>query len=326
MSVEGVLHHLFEAGEYWRCLETGRRLLERHHLPPGDRSRVLTLLCRAHLELGQHHGALAAGEVALRLAQALELRDLEGALLVDLATALTALRRHEEALIALERFRQGLPSYTASQCLEGAALRQGAVALIRLCRYQEARESFQRAMHWFQRYGDEESAGECLLGMVDALLAAGDADGARTALREGAEHVATRPEDHRFTGRLQLARARLHRLTGRDQASVDEAFRALTLADHLSPLQVEAQLHLSQMAEVMGRPVDALSFAFAARVSAVDGRLYGLEFEASERLVRLLREHGAEPLEELALALAEQGVDLYQYIDFAAVQRLTGRE
>lgn len=100
----------------------------------------------------------------------------------------------------------------------------------------------------------------------------------------------------------------------------------MLLAEPCSALQVEAQLHLSRMAEAMRRPVDALSFALAARVSAIDGRLYPVEFAASAWLMHLIRRHGADPVAELATDMDRQGVDLYQYLDPVAVERLTRGE
>lgn len=332
MSVGGELHRILESGDYWTCLAQGRDLLEHEPLSDAERARVLSVLCRCHLALGQLLGAAASGRRAASLARRLGLRDLEGAALIDEATALTRLHRHEEALTALKRFRQGLPEYTASQVLEGKSLQQTAEALVGERRTAEAIDWFERARHWFGRFGDEASAGDCLLGIVEACLAAAsDDDGAERGrwraeaarwLGEVEQAGYVRPDEPDFAGRYLLARARLYRVAGEYQASVDEAFRALLLAEELSPLQVAAQLHLSRMAEAMGRPVEALSFAFAARVSAIDGRLYAREFEAASLLGRLIRRYGLEPLDELAGELERQGVSLCQYLDPAEVERM----
>lgn len=338
MSVGGELHRLLESGDYWSCLAQGRDLLEHESLTDGERARVLSVLCRCHLALGQLLGAEASGRRAASLAGRLGLRDLEGSALLDLAAALAGLRRHAEALDALARFREGLSEYTASQCLEGAALLQTGEVMAGMGRAAEAVEWCQRARHWFSRFGDERSAGECLLSMIEASLKAGEesadrepAESARWRaeaerwLAETDRHLAAQLDDTQFTGRLLLARARYLGLAGRQQDSVDEGFRALTLAEEGSRLQVKAQLFLSRMAERMNRPVDGLNFAFAARVSAIDVRLYALEFQASSVLIRLIRRHGLEPLSELAKDLANQGVDLYQYIDLAEAERLARR-
>ncbi|MFZ5823573.1 MAG: hypothetical protein ACOY94_04460 [Bacillota bacterium] len=339
MSVGGELDRLLESGDYWTCLAQGRDLLEQESLPDAEKARVLSVLCRCHLALGQFPGAEASGRRAAALAGRLGMRDLEGSALLDLAAALSGLRCHGEALDALARFREGLPEYTASQCLEGAALLQMGQAMAGMGRTAEAVEWCQRARHWFSRFGDERSAGECLLEMIEACLRAAEgladrqpAESARwqaeagRRLAETDRHLGAQLDDTRFTGRVLLARARYLGLAGQHQDAADEGFRALMLAEDGSRFQVEAQLFLSHIAEQMGRPVDSLNFAFAARVNAIDGRMYAREFEATSRLVRLIRLHGLEPLAELARELANQGVDLYQYIDLAEAERLTRGE
>lgn len=120
-------------------------------------------------------------------------------------------------------------------------------------------------------------------------------------------------------GRLRLALARLHWSAGRAQAAVAEAFRALQEADSLSPLQVRAQILLSQMAEAMGRQVEALAFSLAARITAGEAGLQPLETEAALLMADQVRRTGWPALAELAGELADQGVDLYDYLDPAEV-------
>lgn len=323
MSVGGELHRLLESGDYHACLAQGRSLLACELLSEADRVRVLLTLCRCHLALGDLMGAVAPGEEAVTLARSLGLRDLEGAALLDLATALAGLRRLPQALTALERFRQGLPEYTASQCLEGAALRQTAEVMARMGRPADAVDWYQHAGHWFRRFGDEQTAGECLLGIIDTALDAGDLAATERWLAEADRHPLGDPAS---TGRLILARARFYQLVGQPQASADEAFRALLVAENPSRLQVQAHLHLSRVAEAMDRPVEALGFAFAARVSAIDARLYPLEFEAVALLVRLIHRYGMTSVHELGVELERQGVDLYQYLERAELERLARGE
>lgn len=323
MSVGGELHRLLESGDYWGCLARGRALLEEQPLLDAERSSVLHALSRCHLALGQYGGAAAAGERAVVLAERHQLADLAGNALLDLAKALAGLRRYPEALAALDRFREALPEYTATLCLEGMALKLTGEILLMAGQPEEAVDWLARAYHWFHRFGDEQTAGDCLLTMVDGHLAANDLEAAALRLAEAESRGESDPV---FTGRRLLVRARYLQAKGQDQPSVDEAFRALVLAEHCSELQVEAQLHLSRMAERMRRPVDALSFALAARVSAIDGRLYSLEFKASAWLMSLIRQHGIQPMAELAADMEGQGVDIYQYLDPVAVERLARGE
>ncbi len=318
MSDTGELHRLMDAGDYARCLERGQAMLREHGLSADDRVRVLGLLCRCRIEAGDFLGAVPWGTEAAEQAERLANPDLRGSVLIDLATALIGIRRYAEALARLDQYQQGLHETTSARVLEGTALRLQGDALTAAGREADALARYDAARNWFLRYGDEPSAGECLLGMLAASHAMGDSRLMERLLEEGEDRAA----EPAFQGWMALYQARLCSMTGQLQASVDHAFRALELAAPLSPLQVEAQLHLSGTAERMERAVDALSFALAARVSAIDGRLYSLEMRASVLLLHLLRRHGGGPLRELEDDLAHNGVDLYQYVDPTEVQRL----
>jgi len=311
----GDLHRLFDAGEYADCLQRGQTMLEQEDLSLHERARLHALLCRCRVEAGDLLGAVTDGEAAIDLAGQLGLPDLRGSALVDLAIALIGLRRYAEALDRLDQFQAGLSASTSARCLEGLALRLQGEALLAAGRPSDAAPRFAQARRWFDRFGDQASVGVCLLGELEAALDMADAPTAAAIIREGEAHYRAVPDDQPFLGRLLLLWARYHELGGKQQEAVNAAFQALELAEPLTPLQVEAQLHLSRLADQMNRPTDALSFAFAARVTAIDGRLYILEMRATGLFLRLLHRHGEAPLRELVRDLAREGIDLYQYVD-----------
>lgn len=123
------------------------------------------------------------------------------------------------------------------------------------------------------------------------------------------------PASRGQSGRLRLVLARLHWSAGRTKAAVAEAYQALEEADALSPLQIRAQILLSQMAEATGRQVEALAFSLAARISAGEGGLHRLEHQAGLLMADQVRRSGWTTLAELADELAVQGIDLYDYLD-----------
>lgn len=312
------LSRLFEAGEYTACIARGQAMLRQRPMAPHNRVRVLELLCRCHLAVGSLLPAVPLGEEAVELATRLHLGDLAAESLLALATVQIGLRRYGQALELLERLQRELPDHPAVEHVQGEAMQRTGEALAKLGQLGEAIDWYDRARQWFQQQGDDLGASESHLALIEACLAGGD--------REAAERWITNLDEESLEhpvqlGRLLMARAKLLELTGRPDASADEAFRALTVMEALHPVQVEAQLHLSRMAAVAHRAVEALSFAVAARVSAIDGRYYTLEFTASLHLVRLIHLFGAEAVDELAAEMAGQGVDLYQYLDPEDVRR-----
>lgn len=308
------LERLMAAGEYQRCLQAGRLLLEEGDPTGEEAGRTWALLCRCYLLAGDHLRALEAGRKAEAITSGQAMTDVTAAVLSDLATALATLRRYEETLAVLIRFYRLLPDCTAAQCLEGDALRRHGAVLGRLGRLQEAAARFHEAIRWYRRFGDEATAGACLQDLTQLWLDRHRADQTYPLLLEGDRHLASHPDDRGFEARHRLLRARYHRMAGRWQESTDEAYSALDLSEELSNVRAESQLLLSQNAAEADQPVEALGFALSARVTAVDGRLYTLEYRACTWLADLMYRYGPTALAELERALERVGVDLYQYL------------
>lgn len=308
------LERLMAAGEYQRCLQAGRHLLEEGDPTDEEAGRTWALLCRCHLLAGDHLRAVEAGRKSEAITSGRAMADVTAAVLSDLATALAALRRHEEALAALVRFYRLLPDCTAAQCLEGAALQRHGAVLGRLGRLHEAAARYHEAMRWYRRFGDEAAAGACLQDLTQLWLDRHRADQAFPLLQEGDRHLTINSDDRAFEARHRLLRARYHRVAGRWQESTDEAYAALDLSEELSAVRAESQLLLSQNAAEADQPVEALGFALSARVTAVDGRLYALEYQACTWLANLVHRYGPAAVAELEWALERVGIDLYQYL------------
>lgn len=308
------LERLMAAGEYQRCLQVGRLLLEEGDPAGEEAGRTWALLCRCYLLAGDPLRALDAGRRAEAIASGQAMADLTAAVLGDLATALATLRRYEEALAVLNRFYRLLPDCTAAQCLEGAALCRHGAVMGQLGRLHEAAARYHEAIRWYRRFGDEAAAGESLQELTQLWLDHQRADQAYSLLLEGDSHLAQYPHERAFHARHRLLRARYHRMAGRWQESTDEAYAALDLSDELSAVRAESQLLLSRNAAEVDQRVEALGFALSARVTAVDGRLYSLEYQACTWLADLVCRYGSAALAELERALEQVGVDLYQYL------------
>ncbi len=316
------LTHLVWAGEYSRCLRQASALLaQRKEHSPAQIARIYTAICRSKLELRDPFGAVRAGEAAVAAAEEAGCPDVLGSALVDLAVALSAVRRYDDALEAFQRYLEGLPTYTAARCREGQALQHMAATQHRAGRPAEAILTYERARDWFLHYGDERSAAEVGRSLVRIDLEQGDPEAAEPLLRAGDRHVEAHPDDRTFLADHLLDRALYHQVTGNSERAAQEAFHSLAIAEGDLLRQCRAQLLLSQIALARGRPHEALSFSLAARVSAIDGRAYDLEFEASELLFRLLREHGMGLLRQVEADFCRQGVDIYHYLSERAVNR-----
>jgi tetratricopeptide (TPR) repeat protein len=321
LSVEH-LGRLLEQGEYRRCLEAATHLLAYGGQDQAGLARIQAAICRSRLALTDFTGALSAGEMALELATRSTDPDLLGFATLDLAAAQTATRQYEAALSTIARYFADYEHYIAARCLKGAVLRQVGDTLLKVGRSEEALDRYRQAHEWFERFGDEESAQACTRAMVLLHLDRGETRQAVPLLLAGDRYALDHPADDRFRCDHLLDRSLLHLVSRQHETSIAEAFEALLLVQGRLDQQARAQLILCQNGLAQNRLTEALSFALAARISAIDGRMYELEFEASELLFRLLRERGLRLLADVDQEYMEQGINIYHYLSEPVLKRM----
>jgi len=317
------LVRLLESGDYRRCLEQALPLLTGGSLEAAARARVLQVICRSRLGLTDYFGAVEAGEQAVALAAEVGESDLLGFALIDLAAALAKIRRRAEALAAYERFLSQLHSFVAARCMEGTVLHEMALVLQQLGQPKAALRRLAEAISWFIRYGDEESAHACRRSAAAVHMEQGHLDAARILLEQCDHYVQNHSANRELFVNHLLDWAALHFAAGRHQESAQVAFQALEHSVDNLEQQARAQLLLSSNALAMGQPKDALNFAMGARVSAIDGRFYQMEFEAADVIFRVLRSEGVDLLRELDAEYYQEGVDLYHYLSARVIDRMT---
>lgn len=323
MSVSQLLQ-LLESGQYEQCLAEASALLQEGQQSREAQARIYHAICRSQLALQDNLAAVAAGQQAVTLAAEAAEPDLHGFALVDLATALCRVRRWDEALDRLAEFLGHLDSYIAARCMEGIARQRQGEAFCRTAQHSEALAAFRQARQWFQRYGDERSAALCSRCMARIHLRLHQREEALAALQSAEEYAAANPWDREFLSDHCLDRAAFLLWCGDGARAAQEAFQGLEAADGRLHQQARSQLLLAECALAEAQFPEALSFAMAARVSAIDGRLYDLEFEASDLVFRLLREHGEGLLCEVEGDFRAAGVDIYQYLSEKVIRRLLG--
>jgi len=314
------LTRLLDMGEYRRCLQEASMLLaEGAHDAEGE-ARIQAAICRSYLELTDYQAAIAAGARAADLARRSGAHDVLGAVLLDLGTAQGQVRRSEDALSSFEEFLALLPAYTGARCLEGAARSRQAEVLQCMGRSGEALEAYRMAVHWFDRYGDEPGAQQCLHAMSRIYLDLRQPGKALRCLRESDHRARVRTESRASRCERLLSWARYRLAAGLNAEAARAGYAALECTEDRLDLQAEAQLIMCRAALSQDLPAEALSLALAARVAAIDGRHYEQEFEASQIIFRLLQERGMALLHEVEAVYRKQGVNIYHYLSERALR------
>jgi len=320
------LARLVELGDFKRCLQEARHLWRLGGHDTEAKARIQAAICRCSLELTDFFAAAQAGDLAIELAEQIADSDLLGFILIDLGTARGEIRLYQQSVMDFERFLTELPSFTAARCMEGTVLRRLATVLQRNGKPEAALIRLHQAQSWFYRYGDEASATETLRCMIRVHLELKQFDLVMSLLEECERYALNHQLDREFLSNHLLDRAIFQLTVCKYDVAVKEGFQALEAADGRIVQQCQAHLVISQAALALDKPKDALSFAMAARVAAIDARRYDLEFEASEILFRLLKERGTRVLKEIETDYYDQGVDIFHYISEQTIRKMQQEE
>lgn len=318
------LGFLFSSGDYDRCLTEAEARLAAP-VTSEEEAAVQQYISRCRSELGDSFGALEAAIRATEAAQRGDDLDLLATCLQDQGALQLKLRRYRDVQVSLNGFLSLRPVVSASvRSQEGQALLGLGQAHRRLRQTREATVYLEAARSVLERSGDGAGAELARGELVRALLEGGQAEGVPVLLEEGDLYAAAHPDDAAAALTTSLDWGEYFFQTGDYQASIDRGFLVLDGAPDLLAHQARAHLLLCRNALVLGRPKDALNFALGARVAAIDGRRYDLEFEASEVLFQVLRQHGTHLLAELDREYQQVGLDICQYISEEVYNRLVG--
>lgn len=307
-----MLHQLLsmlERREYHQCVDLANFLLSMGTTQPVEAVQIHQVLSRSYLALTEPQRSIAAAEAALVAAEALGRPDLTADLLYTLGLALEQLQRYDEAVRTLYRALQA----ESDPNRQGAILADIAGVQRRLGALELSAETYALASARHAAAGDEARAYRCSRQALSAYLKLANADRALPLLTRNDAYIRAHPEDREAALAHALDWAAFFQAAGEPDRSIRVAFQVLELSTDLAQ-QAQAQLLLCQGARSQDRPLEALSFAMAARISAIDARAYVLEFEAGEAIHQLLQQYGPSLLHGLDRELQTRGVDLYQYI------------
>ena len=316
------LARMLDNQEYQECLDKAESLLLVGELAVDEQAVVYHAICRSRISFQDYFGAAEAGRSAVEAARRAAAYDTLGRALLDLGVAQVHIRKYETAVETFSNYLLCRAQYDQALQHEGKVLFNLGVTFRRLDRYDEALHYALAARHWYVQHGDLPSADEARRSAVATLLLAGRLDQAEPLLAEG-DAYQHGEDDRPAMLEHMLQRAELALYRGDHSRSIEMAFAALEAAEGNLALQSRSHIMLCQNALAMERWKDALGFALAARVAAIDGRFYDLEFEASHLMFGLLHSQGFDLLRELDREYFAIGLDICHYISESAYRRHT---
>jgi tetratricopeptide (TPR) repeat protein len=293
--------------EHRRCIEIGEQLLAK--AGPATRVEILLILCRSYRATAEIGRALDSAATAVALAEAVEDAGVLASALAELGMCALACGDRDAALLACARFwevQQQHPAQADVLTATGEMWRQQGL-------YREASRCFEKAVLHHLQAGDLAAAQRCRHLVVHAELRGGNSRRALQYLKEGESYLATLPQGNDALVTHLLDWSAFLQQMGDHSAGARLAFSALNKTQDVS-LQATAQLLLAEAARCQERPVEAFSFALAARISASDTRRYDLEFESTALLIALVQVYGLRLVDEVEREFRQQGVNLFQYV------------
>lgn len=324
-----VLIRLMEEGDFKKCLRLAEQLMLKGGWSLAEMATINLAICRCRLGIQDPYGAIAAGMLAVKLAKDTGEFDLLGRALLNLGTAYVGIRQYDQALQQFYSYLEFRPEYKEASRLEGAIWRHIGVTHQRKLESRKAVEALTRARDWFAERSIDYSSFMCNHDLINTYLQMIETD-QLTSLEPVKEMllqqkaIASRhPKETYYRGTYLLDLAACYLVEGRVARAMVAANQGMEVhrGDRVHTFHCQMVLHRAAVEKA--DPRRALSHALAARVQAVEGRFYELEFLASQAMADVIKQQGPEMVRQLDEEYLAMGVDLGQYLSPWVLRRET---
>lgn len=323
----GYLTQLMEDGEFDKCLRLAEQMLLRGGMTLAEMAQVNFVICRCRVGLKDSYGAINSGLLAVKLARDAQEWDIVGRALLNVGTAYLATRQYPLALQHLYAFLENLHLYTTAHRFEGAIWRTIGVAHQRNLESAQAIDALEKAIKWFKKHDADHSAFSCTHDLVHTYLYLNESkqklplDPVPRLLDQEKQFVHKYPEDPSYQGIYQYDRAAYYLRLKRYGRAMVCAMKALDAAKGDHQLSSQSHMILYECFRDLGDAKQAMGYALAARVEAIQGRHYDLEFLAATAMTELIRRTGTEAIRELDVEYQAMGVDISKYVPATILRR-----
>lgn len=318
---------LMEDGDFQSCIRLAELQLLRGGFTLPELAKVNLVVCRSRLGLHDASGAVAPGLLAIKLARDTGEWDVLGRALLNVGSAFIGIREYDQALHQLYSYFEYRHYYASAARFEGAVWKSIGVAHQRKLETEQAVDAFQRARTWFARRDVDLSVFTCTHDLIATYLQHAAQGGAHSLeavaelLQNQREIVLKYPDDTYYRGTHLSDQAAYYLQAGRYRRAIVCALKAMEVRQGDPELAFYCHMVLHECSKVMGDSKQALGYALAARVQAIQARHFELEFLASQAMVEVIRQKGARVVRELDDEYQAMGIDLRQYLSPSLLRR-----
>jgi hypothetical protein len=308
------LKELVEKEEYERALQVAMEVLFRPDNDLEGLMRVNLIIAECRIRLKDPLGALPSAQLASKLAQDHNYYDLAAEAELCKGSAYTLARQYDEAMAAFFLVIEMGPNLLNRGRMEFASWRYLGYVYERLNQSEQQiwalRNAWRLSRH--TQPGPERNSLHTML--IHALLSDKKYDEAKSLLTEWRAYLKEHPDDAhaQYLYHLDLCRFALD--TRKFRYASRLALDGLDKYKGNPVRQFTFYQSLYQASLGLNRPEEALGYALAARMVAIESRRYDVEFEAAEWVVGLIRTYGSSLVARLDRQYLNQGVNLGQYL------------
>lgn len=318
---------LMEAGEYQKCLRHSEQQLLRGGMTIAELATLNMVICRCRIGNNDSYGAINSGLLAAKLARDIGDWDTLGRSLLNVGTAYMGTRQHDLALHQLYSYFEHLHKYVVARRFEGAVWKSIGIAHQRKQESDQAIIALERARQWFLKQEVEHSAFTCTHDLINTYLQRhrvkpkATLEPVNDLLKAEKALVAKFPKETYYRGIYLNDKANFYLRSGRLHRAIVCAMQAMELRKGDHQLAFHSHMILYECSRLMGDAKQALGYALAARVAALQGKHYELEYIAAQAMVDIIKEQGTKVVQELDAEYRAMGIDLSQYVTPAMLGR-----
>lgn len=309
------LNDMINQGRYQECLSAAEQMLLSGCGSLPELAELNLCVARSRMWLRDYFGAVPAAQLAFKIAKdQVIIPSLIRAIQV-LGTVYYYTRQYDNVVNTVYQYYELVPVASQSPAHEGTICN-----LVGLSQYYkqaplDAAKAFGRAAACFRQVKDNEAVLRNVIWVVRCSHAVGDYKEARVALRQAMRLSASLPKDNWVHQAIFVQRSENAFQMGRAERGAYLALRALAAdVNSYKEPKFRALMLLHGYYQKRSEYKDALGYALAARVTALDARLFHLEYEAAEAMVQTMQAIRADDVSALDQEYLSTGVDMSRYL------------